>query len=75
MSRTPLTHHERAVLHRFVSAVEILTLDLTPEEVGKLADHVGEHGTGGGGGAREDDAELEAVVLECLRLVVDAVSR
>lgn len=70
MSRTPLTHHERAVLHRFVSAVEILTLDLTPEQVGKLADHVGEHGSGGDGGARED-----AVVLECLRLVVDAVSR
>jgi hypothetical protein len=70
MSRNPLTSAERTALRRFVSVVEFMMLTLTPEEVGRIADYVAEHGTDGDGGDRED-----AVVLECLRLVVDAVNR
>jgi hypothetical protein len=70
MSRNPLTSADRAAMRRFVSAVETLMLELTPKQVGRIADYVAEHGTDGDGGDRED-----AVVLECLRLVVDAVNR
>jgi hypothetical protein len=70
MSRHPLTSAERTALRRFVSSVETLMLDYTPEQVGRIADYVGEHGTDGNGGDRED-----AVVLECLRIVVDEVNR
>jgi hypothetical protein len=65
-----LTKRERAAKRKFVGAVEHLVLDLTPEQVGRIADDVGEYGTDSGGGARVD-----AAVLECLRVVVDEVSR
>lgn len=65
-----LTARERAGMRRFVSAVERLMMGLTPEQVGHIADYVAEHGTDGDGGTRED-----AVVLECLRLIVDEVGR
>ena len=70
MSRNPLTSAERAAMRRFVSAVETLMLELTPEQVGRIADYVGEHGTDGDGGDRED-----AVVVECLQLIVDVVGQ
>ena len=70
VSRNPLTSAERAAMRRFVSAVETLMLELNPEQVGRIADYVGEHGTDGDGGGRED-----AVVVECLQLIVDVVGR
>lgn len=65
-----LTRKEQAAKDKFVRAVEHLMLDLTPEEVGRIADDVGEHGTDGDGGTRED-----GTILECLRLIVDEVNR
>ncbi len=65
-----LTRKERAAKDKFVRAVEHLMLDLTPEEVGHIADDVSEHGTDGDGGTIED-----GTILECLRLIVDEVNR
>jgi|GEM_PF-1492119 len=70
MSRIKLTRGETLARDRLVRAVEAMMLYMTPEEVGRIADHVGEHGTEGDGGARED-----AAVVECLRVVVDAMER
>ena len=67
---TALTKKERRAKDAFVRAVETLMLDLTPESVGRIADCVGECGTDGDGGALEDEA-----VLECLRVIVDAVNQ
>lgn len=64
-----LKKKEHAARYQFVRAVEHLMLDLTPEEVGYIADDVSEHGTDGDGGTRED-----AAVLECLRVIVDALA-
>jgi hypothetical protein len=61
-----MTRDELAAKKQFVKAVEHLMLKLTPEEVGRIADDVSEHGTDGDGGALED-----SVVVECLRVIVD----
>lgn len=60
-----LNAKERIAMRKFILAVECL-LDLDAESVGRIADHVGEHGTDGDGGMGED-----AIVVECLRVVVD----
>ena len=70
MPRTRLDAGEVMAMRRFVGAVEHLMLDLDAESVGRIADYVGEHGTDGDGGVREDGA-----VVECLRVVVDAMGR
>jgi len=69
MADFKLTAEERKAKDRFVRAVEVLMLDMSAEEVGRIADHVGEYGTDGYVGAIED------AVLECLRVIVDAMSR
>ena len=66
MSRIKLTAEESRAKDRFVHAVEDL-FDLGAESVGRIADDVGEYGTDGDGGARQDVA-----VVECLRVIVDA---
>jgi hypothetical protein len=66
MSRSKLSRIELAAKRLFVLAVKALLLDLDAEAVGRIADDVGEYGTNGDGGARED-----AVVLECLRVIVE----
>lgn len=68
MADAVLTSAERRAKVRFVRAVETLMLDLNVELVGHIADDVGEHGTDGDGGTRED-----ATVLECLRVIIDAM--
>jgi tetrahydromethanopterin S-methyltransferase subunit A len=65
-----LTAEERKAKDRFVRAVEMIMLDLDAKEVGRIADYVGEHGTDGDGGTRED-----ATVVECLRIIVDEMGR
>ena len=71
MSRkTKLSKSESDAMHQLVRAVETLLLDLDAEAVGRIADYVGEHGTDGDGGANED-----AVVVECLRVIVDSHGR
>lgn len=65
-----LTATERRAKRKFVQAVELLMLDLGAESVGHIADDVGEHGTDGDGGTVED-----AVVVDCLRVIVDAMAR
>ena len=67
-STVALTAEEAHFKARFVQAVEALMLDLDAETVGRIADYVGEHGTDGDGGAVED-----GVVVECLRVIVDAM--
>jgi len=67
MATIRLSIRERNAMRKFVSAVEGL-MDLGAESVGIIADHVGEYGTGSDGDALED-----AVVVECLRVVVDRV--
>lgn len=63
-----LTKQERKAKEQFIRAVETLMLDLDAEAVGRIADHVGEHGTNGDGGSIEDGS-----VVECLRVIVDAM--
>ena len=63
-----LTKQERKAKEQFIRAVETLMLDLDAEAVGRIADHVGEHGTNGDGGSIE-----EGSVVECLRVIVDAM--
>jgi len=70
MPRIKLTFRESQAKVRFVHVVETLMRDLDAESVGRIADYVSEHGTDGDGGARED-----AAVVECLRVIVDAVGR
>lgn len=53
----------------FVDAVEKLMLDMDAEAVGRIADYVGEHGTWDG------NASVDAVVVECLRLIVHEMGR
>ena len=65
-----LTKQERKAKEQFIRAVETLMLDLDAEAVGRIADHVGEHGTNGDGGMLED-----AAGVECLRVIVDAMGR
>jgi hypothetical protein len=65
-----LTGKEQRVLRDFVDVVEEMMLEMDAESVGRIADHVGEHGTDGDGGVRED-----GTVLECLRLIVDEMGR
>ncbi len=65
-----LTGNERRVLRDFVRVVEEMMLDMDAEAVGRIADYVGEHGTDGDGGIREDGA-----VVECLRVIVDEMGR
>ena len=67
MSRAvKLSAAEAHAKDRFVRAVEALLLDMDAESVGRIDDHVGEHGTSGDGGARED-----AIIVELLRLIVE----
>ena len=61
-----LSKSEIRAKDKFVRAVEALLLDMDAESVGRIADHVGEHGTSGDGGARED-----AIIVELLRLIVE----
>ena len=63
-----LTKQERKAKEQFIRAVETLMLDLDAEAVGRIADHVGEHGTNGDGGSIEDGS-----VVECVRVIVDAM--
>jgi hypothetical protein len=70
MPRIRLNREEVRLKENFVRAVEELMLDFNAETVGRIADYVGEHGTDGDGGARED-----AAVVECLRIIVDAMVR
>ena len=70
MSRRKLSKTESDAMHKFVEAVEALLLDLDAEQVGHIADHIGENGTDGDGGDNED-----AVVVECLRVIVDSHGR
>ena len=62
-----LARREEAAMRTFIRAAEKLLLEFDAESVGRIADYVGEHGTDGDGGARED-----AAVMECLRVLVDA---
>jgi len=68
MAKITLDPNEARALEAFVAAVEELMLDLGAESVGRIADYVGEYGTDGGGGMRED-----AAVVECLNVIVDAL--
>lgn len=70
MARNRLNTKERKAKDQFVRAVETLMLDLDAESVGNIADYVGEHGTDGDGGTRED-----ATVVDCLRIIVDEMGR
>lgn len=63
-----LSRGETIAKDKFVRAVEALMLTYSDEEVGRIADYVGEHGTDGDG-----DASVDAVVVECLRVIVDAM--
>lgn len=65
-----LARREEAAMRTFIRAAEKLLLEFDAESVGRIADYVGEHGTDGDGGAREDSA-----VMECLRVLVDAKGR
>ncbi len=63
-----LAVHERHALGVFTEGIRGL-LRLTPEAVGRIADYVGEYGI-------EDETALQdGVLLECLRIMVDAKSR
>ena len=46
------------------------SLDHDAASVGRIADNIGEYGTGGSGGMAEDE-----VIRECLRIIVDAKAR
>lgn len=65
-----MTVRGRAALRAFVRATEALLLGFSAEEVGLIADHVGKYGTDGGEGGG-DSALVDAVVLSCLRVIVD----
>ena len=69
MPRRVLSEVEALAKVKFVRAVNDL-MHLDAESVGRIADHVGEEGTGVVGPVY--DAHLDAVVVECLRVVVDA---
>jgi hypothetical protein len=68
-SKGELTAEERKAKWQFVLAVEAL-FDLGAKSAGRIADEVGELGTDGDGGVLED-----AAVVECLRIIVDAMGR
>ena len=70
MPKIVLDSNEDRAMEAFVASVEELMLDLGAESVGKITDYIGEYGTGGGGGMREDGA-----ILECLRVIVDVMNR
>jgi len=70
MPRIRLNMEERRLKANFVKAVEEMMLDFNAKTVGRIADDVGERGTEGDGGTRED-----AAVVECLRVIVDAMGR
>lgn len=69
MSGPRLTSNERRAMNDLVEAVEALMLDYDAEAVGRIADYVGECGT------PSDNADVDGVVVECLRVVVDAMVR
>jgi len=69
-SKRELTADEQWAKRALVGAVETMMLRLDVESVGRIADDVGEFGTDGDGGALED-----AAVVECLRVIVDAMGR
>ena len=60
-----ISRAEHIAMTRFARACEMLLLDLDAESVGRIADYVGEHGAGG------DTSLVDAVVLSCLRVIVD----
>jgi len=70
LSRTELT-----AKNHFIRAVEALLLDFDAEQVGRIADYVGEYGAedyvGEYGAEGDGGARAAAVVFECLRLIVD----
>jgi hypothetical protein len=59
-----LSTEEQRALRLLVRALEDLN-DLGAESVGRIADHVGKQGV-------EDSAVLDALAVECLRVVVDS---
>jgi|APFre7841882654_1041346.scaffolds.fasta_scaffold309154_2 hypothetical protein len=61
-----LTPREHELKDGLARAVEDLMLRADAESVGRIAEHVTEHGTGGDGGAIVD-----TVIADCLRIVVD----
>ena len=63
-----LAVHERHVLGVFAEGVRHL-LTLTPESVGRIADYVGEYGV------EEETALHDGVLMQCLRIMVDAKAR
>lgn len=70
MGKFDLNVAEQQARDNLVRAVEALMMDLGAESVGRIADNIGEHGTGGRGGAVED-----AVVTRCLTIIVDVKAR
>lgn len=67
-----LTEKEARAKDQFVSAVEALMRDLSAEEVGRIADFVGEYGPVD----HQDLGDLlDGVVVECLNIIVDARGR
>jgi hypothetical protein len=65
---TRLAVHERHALGVFAEGVRHL-LTLTPESVGRIADYVGEYGV------EKETALQDGVLMECLRIMVDARQR
>ena len=65
MSKIRLAVHERHALGVFNEGIRGL-LTLTPESVGRIADYVGEYGV------EEETVLQDGVLVECLRIMVDA---
>ena len=65
MSKIRLAVHERHALGVFNEGIRGL-LSLTPESVGRIADYVGEYGV------EEETVLQDGVLVECLRIMVDA---
>ena len=65
MSKIRLAVHERHALGVLNEGIRGL-LSLTPESVGHIADYVGEYGV------EEETVLQDGVLMECLRIMVDA---
>jgi hypothetical protein len=65
-----ITGNERSALRQLVEAIERLTHEFDAEAVGRIADYVGAHGTDSDGDSLDD-----ALVMVCLRAIVDARAR
>jgi hypothetical protein len=67
MRPNALTWIENTAMRRLIRVIEFFVNRLTAEQVGQIADHVGEHGAG--------SALVDGVVVECLRIIVDRHGR